>query len=420
MAGGAFCKVSSCKEAGKTAANARYITRQPACDRWETRHVDQERILGATPREQRQDVARELGRMADAGRGERKSYRTVLSFERPVSSEKALEMAREFLEKTPFRDNPALLAVHRNTDHVHVHINVAARDVHGHKLHLARNQYESFYKTWERIYDREMKRERGQPERKIESLREWRRQYGELRRQGMEPARIKEIIGRPPTKSRDDLYRNNCGVYHIRKNERERTRLNERLDKGRTFGIVPEAGREVSRAGRLAERLAGELPRETQSEERAITSLVRTVGTELQRVVGRVHEAHSLTRSRCCEQTRGPAERLRASADGLANRFFDRLRENSPRKIDPERQLYPLLRKVELYLRQLPEDLQGRIKQNAHGVKERVWEGLTGERLHFRREFELNNTREPKLIRNFLELNRERDRSEEAGRVRSR
>lgn len=32
----AFCKVTTCRAAGKTAANAAYILRERACDRWET------------------------------------------------------------------------------------------------------------------------------------------------------------------------------------------------------------------------------------------------------------------------------------------------------------------------------------------------------------------------------------------------
>jgi len=45
-------------------------------------------------------------------RGERRDYRAVLSFDREVESDQAMAMAKEWIEDTRFRDNPALYAFH--------------------------------------------------------------------------------------------------------------------------------------------------------------------------------------------------------------------------------------------------------------------------------------------------------------------
>ncbi|HOB54622.1 MAG TPA: relaxase/mobilization nuclease domain-containing protein, partial [Acidobacteriota bacterium] len=184
------CKVTCGKLAGGSGANARYITRESACDRWEARHLAPHEIMGATNLDRRHAAAQHMERLSSSERGNRRDYRVILSFEREVSSDKALAMAREFLDKSHFRNNPALLAVHRNTEHVHVHILLAARKLDGLKLDMNRRMYESFDKLWAKIYQREMGREQTRDQvadrhreaigdREI-SLAEWRRRYGQL------------------------------------------------------------------------------------------------------------------------------------------------------------------------------------------------------------------------------------------------
>ena len=197
-----FCKVTACNQPGGTGANANYILRERACERWDTQNIPDYKILGNTVLERKQAAVEELSHVSEMGTGKRHSFRVVLSFERNVSHDRALEMAREFLAKSPFKNNPAIMAVHTNTNHTHVHINLAARKTDGKKIQLDNQQYRSIDKTWERIYTREMTREikQEQPQlRTIEQqhnpalsgvngrviqLEEWRRRYGQLRREG--------------------------------------------------------------------------------------------------------------------------------------------------------------------------------------------------------------------------------------------
>ena len=50
-----------------------------------------------------------------------------------------------------FRDNPALYACHTNTDNLHIHVLVTARDTEGRKLDLSDRQYKSFDKAGAKI-----------------------------------------------------------------------------------------------------------------------------------------------------------------------------------------------------------------------------------------------------------------------------
>lgn len=149
-----FCKVTCGKNAGGTQRNASYILREKACERWETINLGEGKKLGITEKEIKKNVAEYMGEYAEQGRGARKDYRTVLSFKGEIDPEKAKELAREFYQKSYFKNCPAIIAVHTNTDNTHVHILSAARQVDGKKLDLSNTKYMSFDKTWARIYDR--------------------------------------------------------------------------------------------------------------------------------------------------------------------------------------------------------------------------------------------------------------------------
>lgn len=325
-----FCKVTSSAVAGGTGANARYILRERACDRWETRHLSEHAILGATALDRKRSAAEEMDRQAEKGRGSRRDYRVILSFEKSVSSEKALALAREFLDQSHFRNNPALLSVHRNTDHVHVHVLLVARKTDGRKLHLDRGKYESFDKLWAKIYGREMHREKDESRlpavERIQarrertagqgiSLSEWRRHYGRLRREGKTPNEIKAILGpRPKAPSLE------VNVHHIRKNEHEKGRIAIHLqaargalergqgnigsagradpDTQRTARVLPFArGRErtmagpVQGAGIVIDRARGAVQPREGAPERDVANFLRDVGSGMEREAGRLIRA---------------------------------------------------------------------------------------------------------------------------------
>ena len=457
----AVCKVTCGKTVGGTGANARYITRERACDRWETRHVSEYELMGATDRDRRHAAAQQMDRLAASERGNRRDYRVILSFEKEVSSDKALAMAKEFLDKSHFRNNPALLAVHRNTEHIHVHILMAARKLDGLKLDMNRSMYESFDKLWAKIYQREMGREQSREavterhrkavlNREI-SLAEWRRRYGQLRREGLTPAEIRQTIGERPTGRSTSL-----AATHIRRDEHEKGRIAERLQAaGATLGRSQATiGKEAEHAGPadrrhartgaadrgasrgpglarggeraadaplcgiagLAGRAGAAVRDHDRAAERGLAHFLRDLGGGVEREVDRIIRALADVRGRQRElververqlgqleqrrevelhRTASRSGPLRADCDRVRSRLDERLGENTHRLTFKEN-VYPLLRTLEKYLDRLSERHEA-LRAEFTRLKEHLWERYTGKQWNFRDEFDLKRHADPEI-----------------------
>lgn len=221
-----FCKITIGKTPGATRANALYITRHGACESWETRNIPDEEHLGITREDQRASIADYLCEYAEQGRGERRDYRAVLSFDREVEKDKAMEMAEEWIESTRFGNNPALYAFHTNTDNPHIHVLVTARDVDGKKLDLSDRQYQSFDKAWAKIYDRDIERgvEKDHSQ-KCEETKSWKQEYGEQRQSGKDRKEIVWELGNIP---RD---RHTIAEYYQEKRSDDEQSLTDSLER---------------------------------------------------------------------------------------------------------------------------------------------------------------------------------------------
>jgi hypothetical protein len=120
----------------------------------------------------------------------RTHYRVRASFEREVSSERALAMAKEWLDgELPKARGFAV--VHRDTEHVHVHIWIDARQTDGKKIQLPREKYRSLDSRWNQLYSAEMKRDPQEHERKKAQTREAKRQGWERRERPEYPPRVR-------------------------------------------------------------------------------------------------------------------------------------------------------------------------------------------------------------------------------------
>ncbi len=197
--GGIFCQFTVGR-AGAGDANARYITRQTATGKHEQslllhnypEHLrsgdyDQQRCkIVEYNRQQEQD---ELARKRRGGGTTRTHYRCKVSFEGKVSTEKAHQMVKEYLEQN-FPMARAVAAVHQDTRHTHVHINLQARGTDDRKLHLNEGKFKNLDSAWGQIYGREFGREKAvEHELAKEEMREWKREYAEARGRGEEPRR---------------------------------------------------------------------------------------------------------------------------------------------------------------------------------------------------------------------------------------
>ncbi len=128
---------------------------------------------------------------AHRSRGEpRTHYRAMLSFERDVSTEKALGMAGEWMQRE-FPQGRGFAVIHCDTEHTHVHVWLDARQVDGRKVQLSERQFKNLDSTWNRIYSREMGRDPHEYELKKEQTREAKRQHWQQKQRPEYPPRTR-------------------------------------------------------------------------------------------------------------------------------------------------------------------------------------------------------------------------------------
>ena len=127
----------------------------------------------------------------EKAKGGRTHYRLILSFDVPATNSQIRELTNEFLKET-FPKAIAFGAIHRDTEHPHVHLYLHARQIDGRKIYLAKNQYTSIDEKWAKIYS-EFAGERSvyvQHLRKKEETKQWKIAAAEAYRKG-EPIPLK-------------------------------------------------------------------------------------------------------------------------------------------------------------------------------------------------------------------------------------
>ena len=87
----------------------------------------------------------------EKAKGGRTHYRVILSFDVPATNEQIRGLTNEFLKDT-FPKAIGFAAIHRDTDHPHVHIYMHARQIDGRKIYLSRDAYRTIDENWARIY----------------------------------------------------------------------------------------------------------------------------------------------------------------------------------------------------------------------------------------------------------------------------
>jgi hypothetical protein len=161
---GIFLKFSAAKTSGASAANVRYITRETATTADERaiylHNLDQ--LKGQDYRETRTNsIAYAEARLDDEQarsrtnpKESRTHYRAILSFDRTEDTDKAREMAKEWLQKN-FKDGRAVVSIHQDRDHTHAHVWIDARDLKDKKLQLDNRAFKNLDTSWARIYAKE-------------------------------------------------------------------------------------------------------------------------------------------------------------------------------------------------------------------------------------------------------------------------
>jgi hypothetical protein len=132
-----------------------------------------------------QEIKRHRG-----AREPRTHYRVRASFEREVSSERALAMAKEWIDGE-LPQSRGFAVVHRDTEHVHVHIWIDARQMDGKKIQLPKEKYRSLDFRWNKLYSAEMERDPLEHERKKAQTMEAKRQGWEKQQRPEYPPRVR-------------------------------------------------------------------------------------------------------------------------------------------------------------------------------------------------------------------------------------
>jgi MobA/VirD2-like, nuclease domain len=89
----------------------------------------------------------------ERAKGGRTHYRVILSFDVPASNEQIQDLTNQFLRDT-FPKAIGFAAIHRDTDHPHVHVYLHARQIDGRKIYLSRDAYRTIDENWARIYSK--------------------------------------------------------------------------------------------------------------------------------------------------------------------------------------------------------------------------------------------------------------------------
>jgi hypothetical protein len=160
-----FVQFKSPKSTKASAANTKYITREPATGASSSALYlhNLEHIQGEDYQETRNNLIsfaearldEEQVRSRNNPRESRTHYRAILSFDRSEDTEKARDLAKDWLQKN-FKDARAVVAVHQDkAHHTHCHVWIDARDVNDRKLQINNRQFKNLDKSWAMIYSKE-------------------------------------------------------------------------------------------------------------------------------------------------------------------------------------------------------------------------------------------------------------------------
>ena len=84
-------------------------------------------------------------------KGGRTHYRIMLSFDVPATNEQIRDLTNSFLEQA-FPKAIAFAAIHRDTDHPHVHLYLNSRQCDGRRIQLKNTEFKTIDEKWARIY----------------------------------------------------------------------------------------------------------------------------------------------------------------------------------------------------------------------------------------------------------------------------
>lgn len=211
----------------------------------------------------------------EKAKGGRTHYRVILSFDVPATNEQIRGLTNQFLKDT-FPKAIGFAAIHRDTDHPHVHVYLHARQIDGRKIYLNRDAYRTIDENWAKIYS-EFAGDRSiyvQHRLKKEETREWKIAAAEAYRKG-EPI--------PPKPERDNDRRERLAEQRLS------AQRSEARDQGKQLESRPKA-EPVSRPA--SEKETSRLVAKTNVAQEQLAHLIRTDASaaQIKSVAGLAYE----------------------------------------------------------------------------------------------------------------------------------
>lgn len=213
MSGGVFHNFKPGR-AGASAANARYITRTTAVrdgERGIYEHNVPDHLRGESYAETRANLVEyarqreedERARPMRGGGEARTHYRGQLSFEEKIDTERARELAGEYMREN-FPGARGFATIHQDTEHTHAHIWIDARKTDDRKLNIPNYEYKRLDESWARIYGREFGQDKEREHlAKKQETRDWKRARARREHSDEKPQRSSRSMARSDYKQRE-------------------------------------------------------------------------------------------------------------------------------------------------------------------------------------------------------------------------
>jgi hypothetical protein len=196
-------------------------------------------------------------------KGGRTHYRIILSFDVPATNEQIRDLTNKFLEQV-FPKAIAFAAIHRDTEHSHVHLYLNSRQFDGKRIQLKNNEFKTIDEKWASVYS-EFAGDKSvyiEYMRKKEETRVWKIAAAEAYRKG-EPI--------PPKPERDN----------DRRERLAERRLSAQRSQARDRGIQPEARPQAEPVSRPAsEKETSRLLAKEEVAREHLAHLIRTNAPE--------------------------------------------------------------------------------------------------------------------------------------------
>jgi hypothetical protein len=126
--------------------------RASACHEWSSHNLELQSRTDALSYAERRQWEEDLRPLNGAAQ-RRNHQRMELSFVSESNPQRALEIAESFV-KRKFPEARAILAVHTNTENLHVHVWLDNRTINNKKVHLSNSQYKNLGDHWAKFTDR--------------------------------------------------------------------------------------------------------------------------------------------------------------------------------------------------------------------------------------------------------------------------